>query len=330
MDLKAARPPVAKKVPKQMTTHGDTRTDNYFWLREKSDREVIAYLEAENAYTDAVMRPTVGLQEKLYKEMVGRIKETDVTVPYRIGDYYYYSRTEAGKQYPVRCRKKGKDGREEITIDLNKLAEGQKFLSVGAYSVSDDGNLLAFSTDITGFREYTLHVKDLRTGEMLPDRIEKVGAVMWATDNKTLFYTTEDASKRPYRLYRHALGSKEDQLVHEEKDELYRLHAGRTRDRKYIMIGSASSETTEYRFLPTDRPSAEPTLILAREPDHEYHVDHHEGTFYIRTNDRAKNFRLVSAPVSDPGKKNWKEVIPHRREVMLEDVDIFRDHSTLR
>jgi oligopeptidase B len=217
--VNGARPPVARKVPKPFTIHGDTRVDDYYWLREKTNPEVIAYLEAENTYADAVMKPTEAFQETLYKEMVGRIKETDENVPYRLGDYYYYSRTEKGKQYPIYCRKKGSlDAREEITLDLNELAKGQKYLALGAYQVSDDGHLLAYSTDITGFREYTLYVKDLRTGKLLSDRIEKVGSVNWAADNRTFFYTTEDAAKRPYRLYRHTLGSATDDLVYEEPD----------------------------------------------------------------------------------------------------------------
>ena len=325
-------PPVAKKTPKRTTIHGETLTDNYFWMREKNSSEVIKHLEAENAYTDSFMKPLEAFQEKLYKEMLGRIKQTDLTVPYRLGDYFYYSRTEEGKQYPIRCRKRGSlEAKEEITLDLNKLAEGHKFLSVGAYVVSDDGNLLAYSTDTTGFRQYTLHIKDLRTGELLPEQIERVNSVMWATDNQTLFYTTEDpTTKRGNKIHRHALGSdpagREDALLYEERDELYRLFAFRTLDKRYIMIASASSEATEFRYLPATRPTAAPTLILAREPDHEYYVDHHDGLFYIRTNDHAKNFRLVSTPISDPAKKNWKEIIPHRREVKLEDADFFRHH----
>lgn len=331
-NTKPVAPPVAKKTPKQTTIHNETLTDNYFWMREKTNPEVIKHLEAENAYTDSVMKGTAALQETLYKEMLGRIKQTDLSVPYRLGDYFYYSRTEEGKQYQIRCRKRGSlEAKEEITLDLNKLAEGHKFLSVGAYSVSDDGNLLAYSTDTTGFRQYTLHVKDLRTGETLPESIERTGAVMWATDNKTVFYTTEDATtKRSNKFHRHALGTdptgKADALVYEEKDELYRLFAYRTRDKQFIIFGAASSETTENRYIPAAKPTAAPVLVLARENDHEYYVDHHEGQLYIRTNDGAKNFRLVAAPISDPAKKNWREIIAHRREVKLEDADFFRNH----
>jgi oligopeptidase B len=304
--------------------------DNYYWLREKSNPDVIACLEAENAYTAAVMKPTEPFQAALYKEMLGRIKQTDLSVPYRLGDYFYYTRTEQGKQYPIHCRKRGSlEGKEEVTVDLNELAKGQKFLSMAAHVVSDDGNLLAYSTDVTGFREYTLYVKDLRTGELLPDRIKKVGAVMWAADNKTLFYVTEDAAKRPYRLYRHTLGGKEDELVQEEKDELFRLFARRTRDKKYILTGATSSNTTEYRYLPSDEPTATPKLIRPREEKHEYHVNHRDGLFYIRTNKGAKNFRLVTVPVADPQEKNWKEIIPHRPDVLLENIDLFENHGVV-
>ena len=327
----AMQPPVAKKIPKTTRIHGDTLVDDYYWLREKTNPEVISYLEAENRYTEEVMRPTEALQKTLYDEILGRIKQTDLSVPYRFGDYFYYSRTEEGKQYQILCRKRGSlEAKEEITLDLNELARGHKFLGLGAYSVSDDGNLLAYSTDITGFRQYTLYVKDLRTGELLPDRVEKTLGAVWAADNKTLFYGTEDAAKRPYRIYRHAVGTKggdkEDALIYEEKDELYRAIVTRTRDRKYILIGSVSSETSEWRYIPTDKPSAVATVILPRENEHEYYVDHHEGSFYILTNEKAKNFRLVHAPVGDPSRKSWREVVAYRPTVKLENVSFFKNH----
>jgi oligopeptidase B len=329
-------PPVARKAPKVTKLHGITLTDDYSWMREKTNPEVIKHLEAENAYTDAALANLKPLQEKLYKEFLGRIKQTDLSVPYRLGDYFYFSRTEEGKQYPIYSRKRGSlDAPEEVMLDLNKLAEGKKFLSLGASVVSDDGRLLAYSTDETGYRQYTLHVKDLTTGETLPVKIERTGAVMWATDNKTIFYTTEDeTTKRSDKLFRHTLGASKpdgstDPLVHEEKDELYRLFAGRTRDRKYILVGAASSETTEFRYIPTDKPESAPVMILPRVEDHEYYVDHRDGLFYIRTNDNAKNFRLVTAPVADPSKKNWKEIIAHRPDTKLEDVDLFRNHHVV-
>jgi oligopeptidase B len=331
LDPRAGTPPSAKKEEKKDTVHGDVRIDNYFWLRDKKNPEVRAYLEAENRYTDAVMKPTEPFQAKLYKEMLGRIKQTDLGVPYRLGDYWYYSRTEEGKQYPIHCRKRGSlDAKEEITLDLNELAKGQKFLSLGSFVVSDDGNRLAYSTDVTGFREYTLHVKDLRTGKLLPDRIHRVDFPEWAADNKTLFYVTEDAAKRPYRLYRHTLGtSGNDDLVYEEKDELYRLFVTRTRDKSYLLVNSRSSLTTEVRYIPSEDPSDAGRVILPREKDHEYHVDHRDGLFYIITNKDAKNFRLVTAPVNDPRPANWKEVIPHRSDVLLERIDLFEKHGVV-
>ncbi len=327
-DGNALRPPAAKKVPRKDVTHDDTRIDDYFWLREKKSPEVISYLESENAYAEAVMKPTEGFQQALYKEMLSHIKETDVNVPYRLGDYFYYSRTEQGKQYPIFCRKRGSlDAKEEIALDLNELARGHKFLSLGAYEVSDDGNLLAYSTDVTGYRQFTLSVKDLRTGQLFPERIERTRQVMWATDNKTLFYVTEDAvTKRSDKFYRHVLGSDRSDLIYDEKDELYDLYAFRSRDKAFIFVGSESKLTSEFRYLPSDRPEETLRVILPREPDHKYFPDHHGDLFYIRTNEGAKNYRIVTAPVTDPQKKNWKEFIPHRREVKIDDIEPFANH----
>lgn len=325
---KPPTPPMAKRIPKETKIHGTTLVDNYFWLREKQNPEVRAYLEAENAYTDALMKPTEELQAKLYKEMLSHIKETDQTVPYHLGDYFYYSRTEQGKQYPILCRKRGSlDAKEEVTLDLNDLAKGLKFMSLGAYSVSDDGNYLAYSTDSTGYRQYTLHVKDLRTGQVLPENIERTGSVAWATDNKTIFYSTEDAvTKRSDKFFRHTIGSDKSDLIYEDKDELFDVFGGRTRDRAMILIGSGSKTSTEWRYVPADRPMEAPKVILPRQPNHEYSVDHRNDLFYIRTNKNAKNFRLVTAPVSDPQEKNWKELIAHRPEVKIAGVDLFANH----
>lgn len=322
---------MAKKIPKETTINGVTLVDNYFWLREKTNPEVISYLEAENAYAESVMKPTEALQATLYKEMVGHIKETDVNVPYRMGDYFYYSRTEQGKQYPIYARKRGNlDAREEITLDMNDLAKGLKFLGLGAYSVSDDGNYLAYSTDTTGYRQYTLYVKDLRTGQLLPEKIERTGSVMWATDNKTLFYSTEDAvTKRSDKFFRHVIGTDKSDLVYEDKDELFDVYGGRTRDKAMIFIVSGSKTSTEYRYIPADKPLEAPKVILPREAEHEYSVDHRGNLFYIRTNQGAKNFRLVTAPVADPQKKNWKEMIAPRAEVKIDDIDLFANHMVV-
>ena len=322
------KPPMADKNPKTTRIHDQALIDNYFWLREKTNPKVIAHLEAENAYAEAVMKPTEALQAALYKEMISHIKETDETFPYRDCDYFYYSRTVKGLQYPIYARKHGStQAREEITLDLNEMAKGLKFLGLGTYAVSDDGNYLAYSTDTTGYRQYTLQIKDLRTGQLLPEKIERVGSVMWATDNKALFYSTEDAvTKRSDKFFRHVIGSDKSDLIYEDKDELFDVFGGRSRDKAMIFIASGSKTSTEYRYIPADRPNDAPKVILPREPDHEYSVDHRSGLFYIRTNQGAKNFRLVTAPVSDPQKKNWKEIIPHRKEVKLDEIDLFANH----
>ena len=321
-------PPIAKIVPKIDALHGETRTDPYFWMREKSNPEVIQYLDAENAYTDAVLAPTKELQETLYAEMKGRIQETDLSVPYKYGDYFYYSRTEEGKQYPVRCRKRGAlDAPEEVTLDLNALAEGHSYLGLGAYEVSDDGKLLAFSTDVTGFRQYTLQVKNLETGAMLPDRVENTVSVDWAADNQTLFYTIEDDAKRPYRLYKHTLGAAADMLIYEETDALFNLDAGRSRSKSYLFATSESSDTTEVRYLASDTPDAAPTLLRPREEGHRYYADHRGDTFFVRTDKDAKNFRIVSAPLTAPN--DWTEFIAHNPAITREDMDFFRNHAVI-
>jgi oligopeptidase B len=325
-------PPVAKKAPKSTEINGHTLVDNYYWLRDKKNPEVKAYLEAENTYTDAVMKPTEGLQKKLYDEMLSRIKETDIEVPYKEGGYFYYLRTEAGKQYGIRCRKKGSmDAPEEVVLDVNELAKGQKFMSLGAYSVSDDGNLLAYTTDNTGFRQFTLAVKDLRTGKVLADQAERVGSVVWANDNKTIFYSVEDeTTKRQYRMYRHTAGtSGSDKLVHEEKDERFDVFAGKTRSKAYIFMFSASHTTTEVRYIPAGEPMAEWKVMEPRKQDVEYYPDHNGSFFYIRVNDTGRNFRLVKAPVTDPRSQNWQEAVAHRPNVMLDDMDFFKNYYVL-
>ncbi len=326
--MPAPKPPVAKKVPHEEVVFGDRRVDDYSWLREKDSAEVVAYLDAENAYADAVMAPTKALEDRLYGEMLGRIKETDLSVPYRDGGWYYYSRTEKGKQYAIQCRMKGSlDAPEEVILDLNALAEGKEFLGLGDKVPSDDGNLLAFSTDTTGFREYMLQVKDLRTGVLGPEQIPKVSSVAWAADGKTLFYVVDDSAKRPYRLYRHVLdGAAPDDLVYEEADEMFALDISRSRSKAYLFLHSGSLTASEVRFLRADAPSVAFQTISAREKDHEYDVDHRGDLFYIRTNSGGRNFRLVTAPVADPRRANWKEMIPHRGDVMLEAIDLFEGH----
>jgi len=322
-------PPVAKKEPKMTEINGHKLVDNYSWLREKKNPDVKAYLEAENAYTDGVMKATEPLQKKLYDEMLSRIKETDVEVPYREGGYLYYLRTEAGKQYGIRCRKKGSlDAPEEIVLDVNELAKGQAFMSLGAFDVSDDGNLLAYTTDNTGFRQFTLAVKDLRTGKLLVDHVERVDSIAWANDNKTIFYTVEDeVSKRSYRMYRHQVGTAgPDALIYEEKDERFDVGTGKTRSKAYLLLISSSHTTSEARYIPADQPTAEWKLIEPRKQGVEYYPDHNGDFFYIRTNDAGRNFRLVKVPVADPGSKNWQEVVPNRADVMLDDADFFKNY----
>ncbi|HEX8749395.1 MAG TPA: S9 family peptidase [Pyrinomonadaceae bacterium] len=324
-------PPVARKIPKEDTTNGDKRVDNYFWLREKTNPEVIKYLEAENAYADAFMRPTEGLRQTLYEEMVGHLKETDVNVPYREGNYFYYSRTEKGKQYPIYARKRETlSAPEEVVLDLNELARGHKYLGLGAYNVSDDGNLLAYTTDTTGYRQYTLQVKDLRTGQLYPEKIERVGNVSWAADNRTLFYTTEDAvTKRNDKFYRHTLGSDKSELLFDEKDELYDVESYRSRDKRYVFLVSESKLTSEVRYIPTAQPAGQLSLIEPRQNEHKYFADHRDGLFYIRTNQGGKNYRVVTAPATNPQKKNWKEFIAHRPSVKLDDIDLFANHLVI-
>ncbi|HAL56568.1 MAG TPA: oligopeptidase B [Bacteroidetes bacterium] len=323
-------PPVAKGSPHSETIHGETRLDDYYWLREKTNPEVTAYLESENKYMEAMTKHLEPLRESIYKETIGRIKQTDLSVPYKLGNYWYYSRTEEGKQYPIYCRKAGTlDGKEEITLDLNEMAKGHKFLGLGLYQISDDGTLLVYSLDTTGFRQYQFAVKNLSTGKILPDSIGQVNSATWASDNKTIFYVKEDHAKRPYRCYRHELGKTGDELLFEEKDELYRIGTRRSLDRKYVFITSASSITTEVRYVPSAQPKGSFQTLLPREADHEYHVDHRDGLFYILTNKGAKNFRLVTAPVANPTPDNWKELLPHRPHVKLEDIDLFKSHAVI-
>ncbi|MGA8162845.1 MAG: S9 family peptidase [Acidobacteriaceae bacterium] len=332
----SAQPPVAAQKHTERTVHGHTLVDDYAWLREKESPEVLAYLEAENAYCGQVVAGTEDLQKQLYEEMLSHIKETDVSVPFREGRHWYYSRTEQGKQYEIFCRKQGTPeeptGEEEILLDVNALAEHESFLALGTMVVSDDENLLIYSCDTKGFRQYTLYVKDLRTGAVLNEKVERVGSVVWATDNRTLFYTVEDQEqKRQFQLYRHVLGTPhtEDPLVYEEKDERFNIGVGRTRDDLYLVLESASHTTTEERLLAADDPLGEWRLIEPRRDEIEYYADHRNGQLYLRVNDTGRNFRLVTAPLETPGREHWKELIPLRPEAMLEEVDLFAGHAVV-
>ena len=325
------QPPVARKVPHVTQINGDTLHDDYFWLRNKGTPEVESYLRAEAAYADALMKPTQPLQKKLYDELLSRIQEDDSTPPVRIGSFWYYQRTEKGKQYPIVCRKPALDGPEQVILDVNVLAAGKKFLGVGGWEVSDDGNQLAYTTDETGFRQYDLHVRDLRTGRDGPEKIARVDSVAWSRDGRVLFYVIEDEQeKRPYQLWRHAVGSTgKDDLVYEEKDHAFNLEVDRSRSKDFIFVTSASHTTSEVRFFGASDPNAALVVVQPREPGHEYYVDARGGLLYIRTNSGGRNFRLVTTPVWAPRKENWTELVPHRDDVMLEEVDAFRDFVAL-
>ena len=327
----APQPPMAEKKPKTTNIHGTTLVDDFFWLREKTNPAVMAHLKAEDDYANTMMKPTAALQQKLYNEMLSHIKQTDTNVPFRWGNYFYYTRTEEGKQYPIFCRKKGSlDAADMVILDENELAKGQKFMNVGTFVPSDDGNLLAFTTDNTGYRQYTLQVKDLRTGELFPEKIERVNGVSWATDNKTFFYVTEDAvTKRSDKFFRHVLGSDKSDLVYDEKDELFDIGVGRTLDGAIIFVHAFSKTSNEARFIRADDPNGTLKVILPRQPQHEYDVDYRDNLFYIRTNKGAKNFRIVTAPVNDPSEKNWKEFVAHRPEVKVDGITLFANHAVL-
>ena len=327
----APQPPMAEKKTKTTNIHGVTLVDDYFWLREKTNPAVMSHLKSEDAYTDMVMKPTAPLQEKLYNEMLSHIKQTDTNVPYRYGNYLYYSRTFEGKQYPVYCRKKGNTGAaEEILLDVNELAKGQPFMAIGDIIPSDDGNLLAYSTDNTGYRQYVLQVKDLRSGELLPERMERVTSVVWANDNKTLFYVTEDAvTKRSDKFFRHVLGTGKTDMVYDEKDELFDIGVGRSLDKAVIFLHALSKTSTEARFLRADDPNGTFKVVLPREKEHEYDVEYRDNLLYIRTNKGAKNFRVVTATLDDPSEKNWKEFVAHNPAIKIEAISLFAHHAVL-
>jgi len=328
------KPPIARKETKVTKINGYDLKDDYFWLRDRNEKkspEIIKYLEDENAYTEAFMKPHAAFVDNLYKEMLGRIKQDDTSVPYRLGEYWYFNKTLEGKQYPVYLRSKSKDGKDaEILLDQNQMAEGLKFLSIGDFAVSDDGNILAFSTDTTGYRQYTLQFKDLRTGKILPDKIERATSVAWANDNKTVFVVTEDEEdKRSDKLWRHEIGTDKTELLYEEKDLLFGIGVGRTRDKKMIMLASYAATMQEYRYLPADTPQGDWKMIIPRSKDHEYSVEHYNGEFFITTNKNAENFRVVRAPVKDPSEKNWKEFIPHNPNIKVDAIEFFKDYAVV-
>ncbi|HEY4999546.1 MAG TPA: hypothetical protein VII36_10390, partial [Usitatibacter sp.] len=329
----AAPPPVAPRKPKAMARFGDRRSDAYSWLRDKSDPAVKRYLDAENRYTQAVMKPLEGFRDTLYKEILGRIKETDESVPYRRHGYWYYQREVEGLQYPIYCRRKGTmKAPEEVILDVNALAKGHAYASLGILDVSPDAGKLAYTVDFTGYRQYTLHVKDLATGELLRDTAARVTSLAWAADNATIFYVEEhETTKRSYRLHRHTLvGPKhgralENDLVYEEADEAFDVGVCDTRSEAYVVLAATSKDTTEMRVLRANDPGGRFETIAPRRKGHEYYLDHRGDEFFIRTNDKGRNFRLVRAPVSDPSPKNWRQIVAQRPLVMIEEAHVFHD-----
>jgi len=325
--------PVAAKTAWQETRHGTVVTDDYRWLQKKTDPAVIDYLNAENAYTAAVTAPIQPLADKVFAEIKGRMQEVDLSVPVRIGNFFYYTRTEAGKQYAINCRRPvGANGaydaqaQEEILLDQNQLAEGQKFFSVRAFSVSPNEQLLAYTTDTTGFRQYELHIKDLKTGQLLADSMPRVTSLAWAADNATLLLAQEDATtKRSDRLFRLALGGAPQQVYHEPVEQ-FAIGLGRTRDKKFFVLEARSTDTSETLLLPTDQPNGVFKSVLPREKGHRYSVEHRDGQLYILTNKHAKNFRIVSAPLSAPQSKNWKELVPHDKNAVIKSLDVFQNY----
>jgi oligopeptidase B len=325
-------PPVAPKIPKDVTVHGDKRIDDYFWLRDRTNPAVIEYLRAEDNYTDAVMAPTQALRDTLYKEMVARIKETDSSAPYPDGAWLYYSRTEQGKQYRIYCRKprQGDPGSEQVLVDLNELGKGEKFIGIGSYNVSNDGNLLAYSIDKTGHRDYELFVKDLRTGSLLPQKVGTVSSVAWASDNATLFFTQEDpVSKRSYKLGRCDLASGKIDVLYEEKDENFGVELGASLDRKYLFCESESKLISEVRALPADTPHGEWKVLAPRRKDHKYSADHREGLFYFVTNKDAKNYKVATAPVATPDEAHWTDFVPADPDVKVDDITLFAKYAVV-
>ncbi|WP_103866153.1 S9 family peptidase [Aquimarina sp. I32.4] len=339
--------PVAKKIPEKLEAHGDTRVDDYFWMRlsdaqknaetpDTQTQDVLDYLVAENTYKDSVMKHTQGIQEKLYNEIVGRIKKDDASVPYNDNGYSYYTRYEKGMDYALYCRKKldDKEAKEGIILNGPKLAKGHSYFAVGTRTISTNNTLLAYSVDTVSRRRYTIYFKNLVSGELLPDVLENTsGNIVWANDNKTVFYASKDSvTLRQNKIYKHVLGTKqsEDVLVFDEKDETYYCFVFKSRSSKYIMIGSSQTLSTEYRYVSADTPNDDWKVIQPREKDLEYSVDHYKDHFYIRTNLDARNFRLVKTPITATTKENWVDVIPHREDVLLQSFVVFKEHLVLQ
>ncbi|MDR4493227.1 MAG: S9 family peptidase [Nitrospirales bacterium] len=324
-------PPKARAIPHSLITHQHVRVDEYYWLRERDNPEVLNYLNAENEYAQAVLGHTDRLQTKLFEEIKGRIKEADLSVPFQIRDYWYFIRFQEGEEYPLYCRKSVEhEANEELMVDANELAKGHEYFSLGSWAVSSGQDILAFATDTQGRRIYNIQFKDLQHGTLLPDVIESVtGNMAWANDNRTLFYARQDqGTLRSYQIYRHVLGTSPstDVLVYEERDETFSVFVTKSKSRRFLLVGSHQTITSEYHFLDADTPTADWTIFQPRAREHEYDVDHLGDDFYIRTNDQAKNFKLMKASLSHPDQGSWKEVIPHRTNVLLEGFELFKDY----
>ena len=323
------QPPKAEKIKKELTLHNHTRIDNYYWLNQRDNPKVIEYLKAENDYLKAVMKHTEALQEKLFNEIIGRIKKDDSSVPYKTKGYYYYSRYEKGKEYPFYCRRKeSMDNPEEIMLDVNAMAKGHKYYHVTGLAVSPDNSMLAYGVDTVSRRKYTIHFKNLLTGEIIPGEIlNTTGRAVWANDNKTLFYTTKDETLRPYKIFKHVLGApvSDDKEIYHEADETFSVYAYKSKSKKYLFIISNHTLSTEYRYLDADDPNGEFKIFQPREKDNLYSIEHYKDKFYIRTNLEAENFKLMETPVNKTGKDNWRAVIPHRNDVLLEGFELFND-----
>lgn len=328
MSTQPGTPPIARITPHVSTVHGDTRVDSYFWLRDKEHPDTLEYLRAENAYAEQWMRPTQALQARLYEEMLGRIKQTDVSAPVRRDDYFYYTRTEEGKPYPIHCRKRGSlAATEEILVDGNDLAEGHTYFRIGNFIASPNHRLLAYSVDFEGNEMYTIRVKDLETGRHLSDEIPNTYySLEWAQDDATFFYTVLDEALRPYKVFRHTLGEAENILVYHEPDERFTVELSQPLSRAYIFINIHSPLTSEVRYLDAGEPRGEFRVVLPRVTGTEYEVTHRQDSFYIRTNDAAQGFRVVEAPVADPAKPNWTEIVPAGSGVTVETAVAFQDY----
>ncbi|HET55966.1 MAG TPA: S9 family peptidase [Ignavibacteria bacterium] len=332
---KDINPPIAEKIPQELITHDHTRIDNYFWMNQRDDPKVIEYLNAENAYTSEVMKHTEDFQQKLYDEIIGRIKQDDQSVPYKKNGYYYYTRYEEGKEYPIYCRKKGSlDAEEEVMLNVNDMAEDYAYYSVAGLSVSPDNKMLAFGVDTLSRRNYDIYIKNLETGDLLGHNITKTtGGSVWANDNKTLFYTRKDEQTlRAFKIFKHNIDEEEqnDVVVYHETDEEFSTFVFKSKSDQYILIGSSQTVSDEYRFLNADNPDGEFQVIQPRERNLEYSVSHFGDSFYIVTNLDAKNFKVVKTSVDNPSKENWVDVIPHRDDVLLERIDIFKDYLVIQ